>query len=128
MLELEISLQYIRVFQEYYQSCWVNGRETLHHNSMFIFSGKYNLVVEIEGDAKQYGRVLPMISGACINVKIREFEIADSAETFIKEKCCDVARRRRRKIWTRTGIWENLESRTEPPLGVGGGVLRSLSI
>ena len=32
----------------------------------------------------------------------------------------DVARRRRRKIWVRTGIWENLESRTEPPLGVGG--------
>ena len=52
--------------------------------------------------------------------KVREFEIADGAETFIKEKYCDVARRRRRKNWVRTGIWENLESRTEPPLGVGG--------
>ena len=54
--------------------------------------------------------------------KVREFEIADGAETFIKEKYCDVARRRRRKIWVRTGIWKILESRTEPPPPRGGGV------
>ena len=33
---------------------WVNGRETLHHNSKFIFYGKYSLVLEIEVDAKTF--------------------------------------------------------------------------
>ena len=53
--------------------------------------------------------------------KVREFEIADGAETFIKEKYCDVARRRRRK---NLGPYRNLGKfrvsyRTPPG---GGGV------
>ena len=48
-----------------------DGRETLmlHHNSKLIFYGKNNLALEIEVEAKPFSCSLPMISGACINVK-----------------------------------------------------------
>ena len=46
-----------------------DGRETLHHKYKLIFYGKYNLALEIEVDANAFSCSLPMISGACINVK-----------------------------------------------------------